>query len=125
MFTVGQLQLDEIWTFVKAKQGHLNSSHDEAVTGDAYTFVALDRTSKLVAWHLGKRDRINTEDFISKVRWATEDDRTFDICTDGFEAYTGAIDIGLSDRANYSQVVKNYSKPEEGRPYKCITTRTS
>jgi hypothetical protein len=31
--------------------------------GDAYTFIALERTSKLVvAWHLGKRDRVNTED---------------------------------------------------------------
>src|ERR1700733_14778758 len=51
----------------------------------------------------------------SKVRWATEEDRTFDICTDGFEPYTRAIDIGLSDRANYSKVVKSYSKLEEGR----------
>jgi IS1 family transposase len=114
--TVGQLQLDEIWTLVKVKQGHLQPHHDERVMGDAYTFIALDRTSKLVvAWHLGKRDRLNTEDFISKVRWATEDDRTFDICTDGFGPYSDAIDAGLSDRANYTQVVKNYSKPEEGR----------
>jgi len=64
---------------------------------------------------LGKRDRVHTEDFISKVRWATAEGETFDICTDGFEAYPGAIDAGLHDRANYSQVIKNYNKPEEGR----------
>jgi IS1 family transposase len=81
-----------------------------------YTFIALDRTSKLVvACHLGKRDRINTEDFISKIRWATDEGRTFDSCTDGFEPYSGAIDSGLSDRANYSKVVKVYSTPEQGR----------
>ncbi len=63
--TVGQLHADEIWTFVKCKQGHLQPKHDEKVMGDAHTFIALDRTSKLVvAWHLGKRDRINTEDLI-------------------------------------------------------------
>lgn len=67
----------------------------------------------MVAWHLGKRDRINTEDFISKLRRATADGQ-FDVCTDGFQPYVGAIDAGLSDRANYSQVVKSYSKPEEG-----------
>ncbi len=50
---VGQIQADEIWTFVKVKQGHLRPNHDETTTGDAYTFIALDRTSKLVvAWHL-------------------------------------------------------------------------
>lgn len=114
--TGGQIQADEIWTFVRAKQGHLQPHHDEAVTGDAYTFICIDRTSKLVlAWHLGKRDRINTEDFISKVRWATAEGESFDICTDGFQPYVPAIDAGLLDRANYAQVVKNYSKPEEGR----------
>jgi len=39
---------------------------------DAYTFIALEWTSKLVvAWHLGKRDRIDTEVFVSKIWWAT------------------------------------------------------
>jgi hypothetical protein len=92
--TGGQIQMRLV------KQGHLQPHHDEKGTGDAYAFICLDRTSKLVlAWHLGKRDRIHTEDFISKVRWATADE-TFDICTDGFDAYAGAIDAGLSDRAN-------------------------
>lgn len=49
------------------------------------------------------------------MRWATAENETFDIVTDGFEAYTGAIDAGLHDRANYAMVIKNYSKPEEGR----------
>jgi transposase-like protein len=86
--TVGQPQADEIWTFVK--QGHLTPSHDEATMGDAYTYIALDRSTKLVV-AFGKRDRINAEDFISKVRLATEDDRTFDICTDGFEPYPAQL----------------------------------
>jgi len=37
------------------------------------------------------------------------------MCTDGFSPYTYAIDAGLHDRADYSQVVKVYSKTEEGR----------
>jgi IS1 family transposase len=82
---------------------------------DAYTFIALERSSKLVvAWHLGRRDRVNTEDFIAKVRCATARGR-FEVCTDGFQPYVNAIADGLSDRADYSQVVKVYSKEEEGR----------
>jgi IS1 family transposase len=112
--TGGQVQCDEIFTFVQVKQRHLRPHHDPKVMGDAYTYICLDRTTVL-AWHLGKRDRINTEDFISKVRWARAENEEFDICTDGFEAYAGAIDAGLHDRANHSQIVKVYSKPEEGR----------
>ena len=68
--------------------------------GDAYTFIALERTNKLVvAWHLGRRDRKNTEDFIAKVRVATAAGR-FEICTDGFEPYVNAIADGLGDRAD-------------------------
>lgn len=45
---VGQLQADEIWTYCKVKQGHLRPDHDQKVMGDAYTFIGLDRASKLV-----------------------------------------------------------------------------
>ena len=77
--------------------------------GDAYTFIALERSTKLVmAWHLGKRDRINTEDFISKIRWATAP-TWFDVSTDAFQPYESAIDAGLYDRANHAQVVKLFS----------------
>ena len=113
---VDQIQLDECWTYVRKKQGHLlpPEQSDETI-GDQYVFIGLERTNKLiVTWHVGKRDRINTEDFISKIRSATAATE-FEICTDGFEPYVGAIDAGLYDRANYSQVVKTYSKPEEGR----------
>ncbi len=92
------------------KQKRLTPERVEAgMTGDAYTFIALERTSKhAVAWHLGKRDRVNTEDFISKVRWATAPG-WFDVSTDAFQPYESAIDAGLYDRANHAQVVKLFS----------------
>src|ERR1700687_1040985 len=101
---VKDLQMDEIWTFCKKKQGHVELDESDEEIGDAYTFIALERTSKLVvAWHLGKRDSANTQDFIAKVRCATADNR-FEVCTDAFAPYAGAIDLMLSDRAEYSQV---------------------
>lgn len=55
-----------------------------------------------------KRDRVNTEDFISKIRYATAPG-WFDISTDAFQPYESAIDAGLYDRANHAQVVKLFS----------------
>src|SRR5436309_6414075 len=42
------IQLDEIWGFVGKKQRHLRIDDDEAKSGDAWTFCAIDRASKAV-----------------------------------------------------------------------------
>jgi hypothetical protein len=67
---VKDVQCDDIWGFVYKKEGH-KWPHEAKATGigDAYCFVAIERDTKLVlAWHLGKRTRIATEDFVSKLR---------------------------------------------------------
>ncbi len=122
---VNDLELDEVWTYVGKHQKRVHPEESSTRIGDAYTFIGLERTSKLVvAWHLGKRDRVNTEDFISKIRWATAPGR-FDVSTDGFQPYETAIDAGLYDRANHSQVVKMFSNsmqrfPESYGPAKFV-----
>jgi IS1 family transposase len=113
---VGQVQADEIWTFVQKKEGHKWAHERDAERmGDAYRFIALERSAKLVlAWHLGKRDTPNTIEFARKLRAATFED-SFELCADAFGSYVPAVNQVLFDRANYSQVVKVYSKQEEGR----------
>ena len=51
---------------------------------------------------------MNTEDFVSKIRWATAPG-WFDVSTDAFLPYENAIDAGLYDRANHAQIVKLFS----------------
>jgi IS1 family transposase len=113
---VSQVQADDFWTFVQKKEGHKWAHEKDAEQiGDAYTFIALERTTKLVlAWHLSKRDTPNTVEFIRKLRAATFED-PFELCTDAFGSYLPAVREALYDRAHYSQVVKVYSKNEEGR----------
>ncbi len=114
---VTDLQLDECFSFVLKKEGHKRPEemNDETI-GSQYVYIGLERGTKLVvAWHLGRRDRDNTYEFISKVRRATSDKRRFDISTDAWPSYVPEIDLQLSDRANHSIVVKVYDKPEEGR----------
>jgi len=113
---VRDLQLDECWSYVLKKEGHKLplEAKDDSI-GDQYVFIGLERNSKLVvAWHLGKRNRENTSQFISKVRKATAEG-IFDVSTDAWPAYTPEIDLQLSDRANHGIVVKVYDKPEETR----------
>lgn len=124
---VADLELDEVWTFVGCKEKRLTPERfEQGMRGDAYTFIGLERTSKLViAWHLGRRDRVNTEDFVSKIRRATAPGR-FDVSTDAFQPYETAIDAGLYDRANHSQVVKLFSNsiqpvPESYKPAKFVS----
>jgi IS1 family transposase/transposase-like protein len=123
------LELDEVWTFVGCKQRRLTPERvEKGMVGDAWTFIALERSSKLVmAWHLGKRDRVNTEDFVAKIRWATAPG-WFDVSTDAFPPYENAIDGGLYDRANHAQVVKVFATttqvvPESYKPAKFISVQ--
>lgn len=112
---VKDVQCGEIWSFVQKKEKNRWPHEAKVQTiGDAYCFVALERETKLVlAWHLGKRSRIATEDFISKLRTATAESE-FQITTDGFQPYITAIDSGLSDRVNFAQLIKVYRSPREG-----------
>lgn len=55
---VKDVQADEIWAYVGMKQKTANQSGlgDDEKIGNAYTFTAIESTSKLiVAWHLGRR----------------------------------------------------------------------
>ncbi len=112
---VNDVQCDEIWGYVFKKEQHkwLHESKRRDI-GDAYTFVAIERDSKLVlTFHLGRRDRKSTETFIEKLRKATGPNR-FQLTTDGFAAYPAAIDYALIDRVDYAQLVKVYASPRDG-----------
>ncbi len=112
---VNDVQCDEIWGYVFKKEQHkwLHESKRQDI-GDAYTFVAIERDSKLVlTFHLGRRDRKSTETFIEKLRKATGPNR-FQLTTDGFAAYPAAIDYALIDRVDYAQLVKVYASPRDG-----------
>jgi IS1 family transposase len=112
---VKDVQCDELWGYCQKKEQHKwPFEAKRRDLGDAYTFVAIERNSKLVlAWHLGRRDKPSTEIFIEKLRTATAEDR-FQITTDGFRPYEDAIDTALVDRVDYAQLVKVYAAPREG-----------
>jgi transposase-like protein len=66
---VKDVEADEIWGFCKFKNRHkLNKKITDPHVGDAYTFVGIERNTKLIlAWHLGERGMEDTEAFTEKL----------------------------------------------------------
>lgn len=125
---VRDVEADEIWGYVYKKEGHIRPDESKAPVGDAYCFVAMERTTKLVlAFHLGRRSRVDTEAFLNKLRYATSD-RRFQLSTDGFQAYAPAVGLTLQDRVDYAQIIKVYGAPRDGEqrysPAEVISTET-
>ena len=104
---VRDVECDEIWSFIGKKQKRLRPS-DDPNKGDCYTFVAIERHSKLVLnIAMGKRDQATTDVFIEGLRHATRGE--YQITTDGFQPYKSAITTTLSDRCGYAMLIKVYA----------------
>jgi IS1 family transposase len=112
--TVRDVEVDEIWGFVGKKEGH-KSEEDGAELGDAYCFVGMERSTKLVlAYHLGKRTAKSTDDFIGKLAYATAPDCRFQLTSDGFGPYVSAVKMLLRDRVDFAQLIKVYGVSRDG-----------
>lgn len=110
---VKDVQCDEIWGFIGKKQKAVTEDDDPNM-GDAYTFVAIERHTKLVLnFALGKRNQRTTDIFIEGLRSATASEN-FQVSADGFSPYVSAIDATLSDRVDFAQLVKVYRATPEG-----------
>lgn len=111
---VRDVQADEMWGFVGMKEKTKKRTVAADPTfGDAYTFVAIERHTKLVlAWHLGRRTVKHTVDFTEKLYEATSG--RFQLTTDGFAAYPDAVAYSLGTRVDFAQLVKVYSQPQGG-----------
>jgi IS1 family transposase len=112
---VDDVEVDEIWGFVFKKEVRKRYRDQQAYhTGDAYCFVALERTTKVViTHHLGKRDQVSTDAFIAKLANATSW-KPFQLSADGFRTYPGAVKAYLGPRADFAQIVKVYGRNHDG-----------
>lgn len=111
---VSNVQADEIWSFIGKKEKRVRLD-DDATMGDSYTWVAIEARTKLVLTFLvGKRTRNDAYEFTGKLRRATSATKRFQLTTDGLQAYIPAIDLNLSDRCDYAQLIKIYASPREG-----------
>lgn len=121
---VTDVQTDEIWGFVFKKKYHVHGGEENfAEIGDAWCFVGIERSSKLVlAHHLGKRTVSAATRFMWKLARATDPTQKFQLTTDGLNAYPYAVGNVFGhegERVDYAQLVKiyAYNEPEDARRY--------
>lgn len=111
---VKDVEADEIWGFVQCKNRHkLNKGITDPKLGDAYTWVGIERNTKLVlAWHLGQRDMTDCEAFTEKLNDATSG--RFQLTTDGYKPYENAVSYSLGTRVDYAMLIKVYGANPDG-----------
>jgi len=123
------LQADEIWGFVLAKDRTVaNAKRPMPVgAGDAWTWVAIDRDSKIVpSWLVGKRTPEDAAVFMTDL--ASRMAGRVQITTDGLAMYLDAVPWGFGREVDFAQLVKVYGSPskEEQRRYSpasCLGTK--
>ena len=103
--TCKQIEIDEIWGFVGAKQKHAKRA---GAFGDVWTFIALDADTKLIpSFRVGKRDAYNARAFVEDL--AGRLSRRVQISTDALASYPEAVERGFGCNVDYAQLVKTYA----------------
>lgn len=65
---IRDIQADEIWSYIQKKQARVTPD-DDPTHGDAYTFLALARTQKIIiSYRVGKRCEADTQAFVRDLR---------------------------------------------------------
>jgi IS1 family transposase len=101
------IQVDEIWGYVGKKQRHITKHDNPLTTGDMWTFVALDRDTKLVpAYRVGKRTAKNTQAFMIDLAQRLEN--RVQLSSDALRHYVEATERAFGGYVDYAQIVKAY-----------------
>lgn len=108
--TAKRVECDEIWSFNYCKRATLASAKAApADAGDAWTWTALDRDSKLIISYLiGGRDAGYAHEFMQDV--ADRLANRVQLTTDGHRAYLEAVDAAFGSDIDYAMLIKTYGE---------------
>jgi IS1 family transposase len=109
---------DEIWGYVGMKdKTKTRKQIMSPEVGDAYCFVAIERTTKLVlAWYLGKRDQCSTQTFLVDVERSKRG--RIQPSTDGFRPCPQVMQLSFAERpVDHRTLVKIYGTKEDDHRY--------
>lgn len=118
------VQVDELWTFVKKKQRMLTDKEKRNKgLGDQYVFVSLDADSKLIISHcVGRRGGETATRFMADLQSRLIN--RIQLTTDGFDPYVWAVENAFGSNVDYGQLVKIYKSNGAGRgryaPPECV-----
>jgi len=117
---VKDVQIDEIWSFVGCKAKTASARNYGPEMGDSWTFIAIERTTKLVIAHqVGDRGSTTCCTLLQKLADYTVG--RFQLSTDGLATYRLNVPFMLRDRVDFGQLVKNYSSSQTTTRYSPAT----
>jgi IS1 family transposase/transposase-like protein len=103
--SVAEVECDEIWGFCFCKRATQWREDKGSQVGDIYTYLAIDRNTKLIlASEFGKRDPETAVFFMQKLKKAATS--IGQLSTDGWAAFPGIVSLLWGNDINYGQIVK-------------------
>jgi IS1 family transposase len=107
---VKDVQCDVLWSHVEMKEKTKKRKEiTDPKIGDAYTFLAVERDSKLLlAYHVGHRSAEDGSRFAAKLAAAVGAGR-FQVSTDGWDNYPAILEQHLGGQIDYAQIIKTFS----------------
>lgn len=105
-----RIECDEIWSFVAMKAKSVpQERRGEPGIGDAWTWTALDPDTKLMcSWLVGDRDAETAKALMADL--AARLRNRVQITTDGFSAYSEAVERAFGTDVDYAQLIKQYGQ---------------
>lgn len=105
-----RLQLDEIWSFVGAKEKNVPYERKGLGIGDVWTWTAIDEETKLVpSWFVGNRDLDHARAFVMDLRGRLGN--RVQITSDGHKPYIQAVESAFGDDVDFAMLQKIYAAP--------------
>jgi IS1 family transposase len=123
-----RVQLDEIWSFVNAKNQNVQSKNWGKGYGDCWTWVAIDADSKLVInWRVGGRDAGSGRPFVADLAERLND--RIQLTSDGWQVYRDAVKRAFGEEVDYAMLIKTYAAGVQGygrySPPECVCATPS
>ncbi|HUD23022.1 MAG TPA: hypothetical protein VMQ60_09285 [Acidobacteriaceae bacterium] len=107
-----RLELDEIWGFVGKKERSVKRGDSKDV-GDVWTWCAIDSETKLLpTFMVADRSQAAADAFVADV--ASRMAYRVQVSTDGFYAYTDAMQKSFGNNVDYGKIIKTYGTHEFG-----------
>lgn len=105
-----RLQLDEIWSFVGAKEKNVPYERKGLGIGDVWTWTTIDEETKLVpSWFVGNRDLDHARAFVMDLKGRLGN--RVQITSDGHKPYVQAVESAFGDDVDYAMLQKMYAAP--------------
>lgn len=106
--TITQVQVDEIWSFIGAKQKNVPIDADPTLgLGDCYTYTAIDPVTKLMpCWLVGYRTNESADHFMGDL--APRLANRVQLTTDAMGGYPRAVAKHFGNQVDFAILNKSY-----------------